>query len=138
MFKSVTLFLFILIVFDQSYAYRILGIFPLNSRSHEMMFEALMKGLAKRGHQVDVITHFSIKNPPPNYNLLVNLSGTMETLVNSFTIDFVQGIADEVGYHVATTYGNRLCHLMGLKEVQEVIHNPPSDPPYDVLITEVI
>jgi len=31
------------------------------------MQEELMKGLAKRGHQVDVVTHFPQKNPIPNY-----------------------------------------------------------------------
>lgn len=41
--------------------YRILGIFPLNGRSHMMMFEQLMKGLAKRGHQVDVVSTFPQK-----------------------------------------------------------------------------
>lgn len=137
MLRAVSFLFFFVAIFDQSVAYRVLGIFPLNGRSHEMMFEALMKGLAKRGHQVDVITHFPTKNPPVNYRTLVNLSGTMENLVNSFSIDFVLGMADEVGFHVATAYGNRLCDLMNLKEIQEVIHNPPSNPPYDVLVTEV-
>ncbi|XP_058804709.1 uncharacterized protein LOC131671920 [Phymastichus coffea] len=136
MLRAVSILFLTVIVLDQSSAYRVLGIFPLNGKSHEMMFEALMKGLAKRGHQVDVITHFPIKNPPINYRTLVNLSGTMENLINSFSMDFVLGMADEVGYHVATAYGNRLCDLMNLKEIQEVIHNPPTNPPYDVLITE--
>lgn len=122
---------------NQGCTLRILGIFPLCSRSHEMMFEALMKGLAKRGHQVDVVTHFPVKNPPANYRNIINLSGTMENLVNNFTLDFVAGISDDVSYHVATTYGTRLCHLMDLKEMKDLINNPPKDPPYDVFITEV-
>ncbi|XP_023245843.1 uncharacterized protein LOC106639852 [Copidosoma floridanum] len=134
--KTLFFLLFIITSLHQFSAYRILGIFPLNGRSHEMMFESLMKGLARRGHQVDVVTHFPPKNPPKNYKNIINLSGTMESLVNNFTIDFVLGMADDVGTHVATVYGNRLCHLMGLEEMQNLLKNPPSNPPYDVLITE--
>lgn len=137
MIRAVIICLITAAILDEYNAYRILGIFPLQSRSHEMMFESLMKGLAKRGHQVDVVTHFPVKNPPKNYNVIVNLSGTLENLVNNFTIEFATNVADEVSYHVATTYGTRLCHLMSLHEMQELINNPPSDPPYDVLITEV-
>ncbi|XP_001603802.1 UDP-glucuronosyltransferase 2A1 [Nasonia vitripennis] len=136
MLRSVIVLLLSSVIISQVSGYRILGIFPLNSRSHEMMFEALMKGLAKRGHQVDVVTHFSVKNPPKNYKTVVNLAGTMETLVNNFTIDFALSVRGDVGYHVATTFGNRLCNLLALKEMQDLIHNPPNDPPYDVLITE--
>ncbi|KAL7306833.1 hypothetical protein TKK_0000994 [Trichogramma kaykai] len=123
--------------FQENHGYRILGIFPLNSRSHEMMFESIMKGLSKRGHHVDVINHFPLKHPPKNYHNIIDLRGTMENLVNNFTVDFVLGIAgDNVVYPVATLYGNRLCELMGLKEFQDIIHNPPNNPPYDALITE--
>lgn len=124
-------------IFDENSAYRILGIFPLNSRSHEMMFESLMTGLAKRGHQVDVVTHFPVENPPKNYKNIVNLSGTMDNLVNSFTINFSKNLAGDIGYYIATLYGNELCYLLGQNDMQELIKNPPSDPPYDVLITEV-
>lgn len=138
MFRVTVILFFAIFIVSGSSAYRILGVFPMNGRSHEMMFEALMIGLAQRGHQVDVVTHFPVKNPPSNYRNIINLSGTLDNIVNNFTIEFVLGMADEVGYHVATNLGNKLCNLMGHEEMQHLIKNPPTDPPYDVLITEVI
>lgn len=38
--------------------HNILGIFPLQSTSHYVMFERLLKTLAAEGHDVDVISHF--------------------------------------------------------------------------------
>lgn len=57
--------------FSESFGYRILGIFPLHVRSHMMMFEQLIKGLARRGHQVDVISSFPQIKPYPNYTDIV-------------------------------------------------------------------
>ena len=44
---------------------KILGLFNVNGRSHFIMFESLLKGLAARGHQVYVVGHFPLKNPMP-------------------------------------------------------------------------
>lgn len=96
-----------------------------------------MKGLAKRGHQVDVVSHFPLKKPVKNYNDIINLEGSMESLVNNYTIEFVSQIKGDVVNLLALSYGNRLCHIMGLEKFQNLIQNPPTDPPYDVVITEV-
>lgn len=45
----------------------ILGVFHFNGKSHFIMFEALMKGLAAKGHQVTVVSHFPQEKPLPNY-----------------------------------------------------------------------
>lgn len=118
-------------------AYRILGVFPLNGKSHNIMFEALVKGLAKRGHQVDVITHFPAKNPPNNLRTIVNLDGTLKSLINNVTIQYATRAEKDSVKFIAEKYGNELCDLMGLPVMQEFIKNPPRDTPYDLLITEV-
>ncbi|CAB0037075.1 unnamed protein product [Trichogramma brassicae] len=46
---------------------RILGIFPQTFRSHFTMNERLMRGLAARGHRVDVYSHYPLKEPMENY-----------------------------------------------------------------------
>ncbi|GLH07820.1 UDP-glucuronosyltransferase, partial [Gryllus bimaculatus] len=46
---------------------RVLALFQLNHHSHFAMFETLMKALAAKGHQVDVLSHFPQKTPLPNY-----------------------------------------------------------------------
>lgn len=48
------------------YGARILGIFSLAAGpSHFLMYERLMIELAKRGHKVDVVSHFPQKQPIP-------------------------------------------------------------------------
>lgn len=129
--------LFAITLLSTCSAYRILGVFPFNGKSHNILFEALMKGLAKHGHQVDVISHFPLKKPVENYTDIINLDGSMETLMNNYTIEFVSSFTGAVVDLIAMTYGNRLCHFMGFEEMQKLIRNPPMDPPYDLVITEV-
>jgi hypothetical protein len=46
---------------------RILGIFPMPAKSHMTVHSALMKELARRGHEVTVFSPFPEKSPIPNY-----------------------------------------------------------------------
>ncbi|KRT83482.1 glucuronosyltransferase [Oryctes borbonicus] len=50
-----------------SYSAKILGIFHMPSYSHFVLGETLFKELAKRGHQVTVISSFPQKEPMGNY-----------------------------------------------------------------------
>ncbi|XP_046401574.1 uncharacterized protein LOC124167639 [Ischnura elegans] len=50
---------------------RILGLFAAPAPSHNMMFQALMKALAERGHSVEVASPVSLPNPPKNYKDIV-------------------------------------------------------------------
>lgn len=47
--------------------YKILGVFHPPARSHYIVGHALMKGLAKAGHEVTIITPFKEKHPIENY-----------------------------------------------------------------------
>lgn len=116
-------------------SYRILGVFPMNSKSHNNMFDPLMKGLAKRGHKIDVISHFELKNPPDNYKTIINLHGTRQDLTNNVSVEFASQIGHDPIIHIATTYGNDFCDLMALEKMQKFIKNPPHH--YDLVITEV-
>ncbi|CAB0035783.1 unnamed protein product [Trichogramma brassicae] len=60
---------------------RILGIFPLKMKSHFAMNEQLMKGLAAKGHQVDVYSHFPLDKPIENYREFT----IVDPLVANFT-----------------------------------------------------
>nr|AEW43139.1 UDP-glycosyltransferase UGT46A3 [Helicoverpa armigera] len=53
---------------------RILGLFPHTGKSHQMVFDPLLKALAERGHDVTVVSFFPIKDPPANYTT-VSLEG---------------------------------------------------------------
>lgn len=139
--NSLLFFLLCLINFsiniENSDGYRILAIFPFNSRSHNNVFEGVTRGLAKRGHQVDAVTHFEMKNSPKNYQTIINLSGTRRNIVNNFTIDFATQLGDDLVPLISVFYGNELCELLAHKDIQRLVKNPPTNPPYDILITEV-
>lgn len=67
-FFSMKIFVVALALFlgaQEAQNYKILAILPLNSRSHFVMFERLLKGLAEKGHEVDVVSHFPQKKPIP-------------------------------------------------------------------------
>lgn len=52
---------------DGSSAFKILGVFPTMAKSHLIVGEALMKGLAKAGHDVTVLTAFPSTKKIANY-----------------------------------------------------------------------
>lgn len=133
----VCLFLIYFISF-KSDAYRILVIAPLNSRSHTNMLECVAKALAIKGHRVDMISHFELKNAPKNYTTIVNLDGTMPKFVNSWTKEMVDHYRDvDVVPTVVNDFGSNFCQLLAHDKMQKFIKNIPKDPPYDLVITEV-
>jgi hypothetical protein len=44
----------------------ILGVFPIPAKSHNIVFTALTRELARRGHQLTVISPYPEKQPTPN------------------------------------------------------------------------
>lgn len=117
--------------------YRILCVFPYEGTSHFVMFGTLARELARRGHQVDVISHFPATKPIANYTDIVSLKGTRKLLYNNIPVDVASTLDKQVLDVITTTYGNEICELMGSDRLQKFIKNPPNDPPYDLVITEV-
>lgn len=70
-------------------SYRILGIFPHTAKSHDYVFNSLMKGLAERGHDVTVISHFPNKNLQDNYTH-ISLRGSLPILEDIFTFEMMK------------------------------------------------
>jgi len=66
----------------------ILGVFPINGRSHWVVYESVMKALAARGHNVTVITSFPQKTPVPNMTE-IDVSAAFPSAVNAIGIDMV-------------------------------------------------
>lgn len=56
------------IFFKQIIALKILAIFPAGSKSHLVLGQALLKGLAKRGHDVTMVSPFPLLEPVKNYH----------------------------------------------------------------------
>ncbi|KOX67538.1 UDP-glucuronosyltransferase 1-8 [Melipona quadrifasciata] len=112
---------------------RILGIFPLNGKSHWVMAERLMTSLAERGHQVDVVTHFPLKKPPPNYNQ-ISLEGTLPTVVNNVDANNVTVFSNFDITILMEMAGTRICELLSHKQFQDLLKTPKE---YDVVILEM-
>lgn len=141
-FNVCILFAFLCATASKANSYRILAIFPFNGLSHFVMFERLVKELVIRGHQVDLVSHHpvkTLKEPNPNLRHIINLSGTIPFLMNNLTFEFgTKTLGDSsISVTIATQFGSDLCHLLDLPKFKELIRNPPKDPPYDLLLTEV-
>lgn len=113
----------------------ILAIFSLPSKSHFVMFERVLKGLAQRGHQVDVYSHFPLKKPMENYND-ISLVGSQPILVNNLTLDQVKrdSFLDLIDFMLVTT-GTEACKINFEMEQFRELRNTSKK--YDVLLTEI-
>lgn len=56
---------------------RILGILPMGAKSHNIIGAAYMKALAAAGHEVTVVSPYTLKSPPKNYRD-IELTGMLE------------------------------------------------------------
>lgn len=63
-------------------ALNILGIFPYHGKSHFIVFKVYLEELAKRGHNVTVISHFPQATPQERYHD-ISLSGNLQSIENN-------------------------------------------------------
>ncbi|XP_043483367.1 UDP-glucosyltransferase 2-like [Leptopilina heterotoma] len=133
-FRNLILF----VIFCQSAieGHRILGIFPFAARSHNIFFEALMKGLSKAGHQVDVISHYEPRYSGENLTRILDLSKFENQLVVDNEIGIAFEFDDNIIKFISTKFGNDLCELMGSEEMQNILQNSLKERSYDLVISE--
>ncbi|KDR20346.1 UDP-glucuronosyltransferase, partial [Zootermopsis nevadensis] len=113
---------------------RILALFSMNGKSHFVMFEALLKGLAARGHQVYVVGHFPQKNPVPNYTD-ISVEGSLPEIVNNFTVEFARNLGYIQIFKFIWNTNLEMCKtVLEHPKVQELIL---SDGKFDLIITEI-
>ncbi|XP_076634846.1 UDP-glucosyltransferase 2 isoform X4 [Colletes latitarsis] len=125
------------IMISMCHGYRILGVFPLNVKSHFMMFGHLMKTLARKGHQVDVISTFPLKKPIPNYTDLIALKVEKQIMNNVTYDEIVETGKISMAYAMGTFLGNNICENFKNPQIQKLVRNPPEDPPYDLIVMEI-
>lgn len=117
---------------------RILGLFPLHGKSHFTMCESLMKGLAEKGHKVDVYSHFPQKKSLPNYTD-ININGkSLSPLVNSMTYENLTQASNGNIKRMVGEFGTNLCYLMNNSEFQRLFESLKKNQPYDVVVVEVV
>ena len=95
-----------------------------------------MRGLASRGHQVDVVSHFPLKVPIPNYTD-ISLKDSLPESANNVSIAFVQNYPFVSIERMASASGIAACTLLGHPKLQKILRNPPTKPAYDLVIVEV-
>lgn len=87
-FRNCLVFSTLLFFTSKVAPYKILALFPHIAKSHFVMGEALMKGLAARGHQVFVVNHFPQAHTVPNYTD-ISLVGSMRNAVGDTPLENV-------------------------------------------------
>lgn len=118
-----------------AYSYKILGLFPHPGKSHVDIFVPIMKGLARRGHDITVVSHFPLKKPEPRYrdlslnapdNILLaafplsqKSSTLLDKILTVFLLSGLQQTSCESGFQS--------------QEVQRLIN---SEERYDIIIAE--
>ncbi|KAL7295542.1 hypothetical protein TKK_0011183 [Trichogramma kaykai] len=117
---------------------RILGLFPRNERNHFAVCGELMRGLAERGHYVDVYSHFPLEEYVANYTD-ISLKGTLPEEKTVFLPDdlYERVTKEEQLKRWLRTYGKSVCELMSSTLFQSLFDNAVHDPQYDLIITEI-
>ncbi|XP_045481095.1 UDP-glycosyltransferase UGT5-like isoform X7 [Harmonia axyridis] len=72
----------VLCLISTIHCYRILGLFPYPGKSHSDVILPLMRELSRRGHEVDVLTHFPSGYVNPNYTDL-SIRGSYPIFLNT-------------------------------------------------------
>ncbi|XP_069682310.1 UDP-glycosyltransferase UGT5-like isoform X3 [Periplaneta americana] len=132
--RSCFLVLFFTVGFFGSDAYKILCLFPHFGRSHFIMAEELLKGLATKGHQVTMVSHFPQTNPIPNYTD-ISLVGTMPEFISRHLLENVA-----VKYVYKTLNRQSKTGLITCKNIlKSHVMNKllSSNETYDLIITEL-
>ncbi|KAI7815544.1 UDP-glucuronosyltransferase [Rhyzopertha dominica] len=107
----------------------------MQGRSHFTMFEPLVQELARRGHDVDVVSHFPQKTPIDGYNDL-SVAGTLPILVNNMSMEMFHGKTQwDVMMFMLNEAGINVCEAVFKTKVLQDLKNTKKK--YDVLITEV-
>lgn len=75
-----------LLTYQQVGGYRILGIFPHVGKSHSYTIDPVMRGLAEKGHEVTMISHFPLEDPPKTYKD-ISLKGTVDIWLGAFDLE---------------------------------------------------
>ena len=125
--------LFFLLEISVSNGYRILAVFPSSARSHMGVLEQIAKGLAKRGHRVDVISHFPLKTPFPNYTDIVHLPNH----TNHASLDYSNFIVQDNIRKWAKEILRTMCDYPGLPEISKIIEEGKTTKKYDLLLVHV-
>lgn len=116
-------------------SYRILFAYPFEGKSHFIFVHQLLKGLAHKGHQVDIISSFPPTEKFPNITQIITLPRPKKTFVNSLSFEIAKSFNNDLSW--MKSLGENMCEKLGSPEILNLAQNPPKDPPYDMLMVTV-
>ncbi|XP_063972366.1 UDP-glucosyltransferase 2-like [Diachasmimorpha longicaudata] len=125
--------LILLIHSESTSALNVLAIFPFAGKSHFIGGEHLLKSMARRGHVVDVVSHFPQKDAIPNYRD-ISIRGSSPIFANNVTYEHFADFNSLNMRNFAEMAGTTVCELLGLPVLQELMDTPKGT--YDVVIVE--
>ncbi|XP_063216516.1 UDP-glycosyltransferase UGT5-like [Bacillus rossius redtenbacheri] len=118
---------------------RILGVFPVTSVSHQVVYLALMRELARRGHQVTVITTDPLNDPSLGNYSEIDVSFMYEDYRRRFNFAG-RRMDDRSPYDLAESllvYGARWCEMLLEHEpVQRLISPENTRARFDLVFLE--
>ncbi|CAH0625489.1 unnamed protein product [Chrysodeixis includens] len=131
---SLTVILSLILLIDYSTCLNILGIFPYQGKSHFFVFRVYLRELARRGHDVTVISHFPEGDAPKNYHD-VSLAGSSEAIEGDVPIGQYNKYLLLLGTsYFLTKKGVENCETMlANQQVQKLIKEKPK---FDVIVVE--
>ncbi|XP_001601674.2 UDP-glucuronosyltransferase 2C1-like [Nasonia vitripennis] len=114
--------------------YRILALYPLPKQSHFMMINQLLKGLAHKGHQVDLISVNTLPKSHPNYMQIMKLPDNADPIFSRY--ENIKNL--HYNFSMMSWMGYLRCQKMEHPEFLNLARNPPKAPPYDVIIVQML
>lgn len=121
------------LLYNYAYSARILAIFPHTGKSHFDVFEPLVLALAKRGHDVSVLSFFPQKHKVDNLTDY-SLVGSIPIFVNAMSLDMVDSNYRFQDFLLISKLGLDSCEpVLSSNSVTNLLN---SDKEFDLLIFE--
>ncbi|XP_045481092.1 UDP-glycosyltransferase UGT5-like isoform X4 [Harmonia axyridis] len=132
---SISIFLCGLVL--SSECMNILGIFPINIRSHVRVFQSLMTELAVKGHDVTVVSHYPLEKPIERYKH-VSLRGVCPLFVETVDVENLYNY-NRIDMYVAPTelsqWGQGICESTYFSERLSEVWD--TNRTYDLMVVEM-
>lgn len=136
--KLISIVVFLSFILSSVVGLRVLGVFPVNIRSHLRVFQSLMKELAFRGHDVTVVSHYPLEKPLPRYRD-ISLRGIFPLFVETVDVENLYNY-NRLDMYIAPTelsqWAQGICESTYFSDRLKVLWNSTTRN-YDLMLVEM-
>ncbi|XP_044750032.1 UDP-glycosyltransferase UGT5-like isoform X4 [Coccinella septempunctata] len=129
--------IFFCVILSTSECLSVLGVFPINIKSHFHVFQSLMKEMSRRGHDVTVVSHYPLEEPLPRYRD-VSLKGILPLFVETVDVEALYNYNRKDMYIAPTElsqWGQAICESTYFSgRLNEILNTTI---PYDLIVVEM-